>query len=64
MCEDYEEGISLENQKAFSQQHSDVTITYDNKHSVHYIITVYYYYYYIITLLYFYYIIIVVGTPT
>jgi hypothetical protein len=42
MCGDYEEGISLENQKASCQQHSDVTIIYDNKHSEHYIFTVYY----------------------
>jgi len=34
MCEDYEESISLESQKASCQQYSDVTIMYDNKHSV------------------------------
>jgi hypothetical protein len=34
MGKDYEEGISLESQKASCQQHSDVTFMYNNKRSV------------------------------
>jgi hypothetical protein len=34
MGEDYEDSISLDSQKAKCQQHSDVTIMYNNKRSV------------------------------